>query len=82
MLYGLHPQNNVLQNGKIVHQLEMLVNHADSQGVGVQRPFDLYFLSLHPDHALLRLVKAEQNAHQGGFACAVFSQQRVYLPFF
>ena len=69
----LHPQYNVLEHGKIVYQLEMLVHHTDSKGIGVQRPFYLHFPAPDLYDSLLRLVKAEQNAHQRGFPGTVLA---------
>ena len=60
-------------------ELEVLVHHADAQTVGVVGVVDLDDLAVLLDDALLRLVKAEEHAHQGRFACAVFAEQRVDL---
>ena len=64
-----------LENHRSEH--EVLMDHADMQGRGVIGVADLDFLAVLFDDALLRLVKAEQHAHQGGLACAVFAQQGV-----
>ena len=55
----------------------MLVHHADAEVVGVVRVLDLDLLAVLFDDALLRLVQAEQNTHQGGFSGAVFAEQGV-----
>ena len=57
----------------------MLVHHADAGGVGVVGVFDQEGLSVLPDLARVRLVQAEQHAHQRRLARAVFAQQRVDL---
>ena len=69
----LHSQHNVLEHSKIVYQLEVLVHHTDSKGIGVQRPLYLHFPASDLYDSLLRLVKAEQNAHQRGFPGAVLT---------
>ena len=53
------------------------MDHADMQGRGVMGLRIWTSLPSLFDDALLRLVKAEQHAHQGGLACAVFAQQGV-----
>ena len=79
VLRGLHAHNDVVQHGEAFHQLEVLVHHADTQGVGVVGILDGHHLAVLLDDALLRLVQAEQHAHQRGLARAVFTQQGVDL---
>ena len=73
----LHAHDDVVQHSETLHQLEMLVHHADSQGVGVVRIVDFDFFSVLFDGAFLRLVQAEEHTHQRGFPGTVFAQQRV-----
>ena len=77
---GAH--DDVVQHREAFHQLEVLVHHADAQGVGVVGILDGHHLTVLFDDALLRLVQAEQNTHQRGFARAVFAQQGVDLALF
>ena len=79
LAHGLHAQDDVVQHRKAFHQLKVLVHHADAQGVGVVGVADLDLLAVLLDDALLRLIQAEEHAHQRGFARAVFTQQRVDL---
>ena len=72
-----HAHDDVIQHREALHQLEVLVHHADAQVVGVVRIVDLNFFAVLFDGALFRLIKAEKNAHQGGFPGPVFAQQRV-----
>ena len=81
-LGGLRAEDDVVQNAEAFHQLEVLVHHADAQGVGVVGVMDGDGLAVLADFALLRLVETEENAHQGGFAGAVFAQQCVNLTLF
>ena len=75
----LHAQDDIVQDGEALHQFEVLVHHADPQRVGVIGIFDLHHLAVLFDDALLRLVQAEQHAHQRGLSGAVLAQQRVDL---
>ena len=81
MLTGLAAQNNVVQNGKAFHQLKMLMHHADMQGRSVVGILDLNHLAILFDGAGFRLIKSEENAHQGRLASAVFAQKRMNLSF-
>ncbi len=75
----LGAEDDVVQHGEHVHQLKVLVHHADVQGGGVVGVVDFYFLAVFLDDALFRLIQAEQNAHQRGFTGAVLAQQGVDL---
>ena len=75
-------EDDVVQHGEALHQLEVLVNHADAQSIGVVGVVDFDLHAVLFDHALFGLIKAEQNAHQRGFSGAVFTQQGVYLALF
>ena len=71
----LQAQDDVLRGGEDVHQLEVLVDHADAQGVG-----DGDLLPLHEDVPLVGEVDAGDHVHQGGLAAAVLPQQGEDLP--
>ena len=75
----LRAQDDVVQDGKHVDELEVLVHHADAQRRCVVGVVDLHRLAVFADLALLRLIQAEQDGHQCGLACAVFAQQGVDL---
>ena len=75
----LHAHNDVVEHRETLHKLEVLVHHADAEGIGVVGVLDGNDLTVFLDDALLRLVHTEQDGHQGRFACAVFAQQRVDL---
>ena len=79
---GLHAEYDVVQHGKAFHELEVLVDHADAQVVGVVGVVDLNDLAVLLDRALLGLVQPEQHAHQRRFTRAVLAQQGVDLAFF
>ena len=70
---GLRPQDDVVQYGEYLNEFEMLVDHADAQGGGVVGIVDLDLLAVLFDDPLLRLVKAEKNAHQRGLTRSVLT---------
>ena len=78
---GFHTQHDVIQHREALHQLKVLVDHADAKVVCIVGVIDLDFLAVFLDDALFRLVQAEQNAHEGGFAGAVFAQQGMHFAF-
>jgi len=75
----LQPQNDILRGGEHVHQLEVLVYHADAQVEGVLGRTDGYRLVVDVDLALVRVVDAGEHVHKRGLAAAVFTQQRQNL---
>ena len=81
-LVRLHTKDDVVEHREALDQLEMLVHHADAEIVGIVGVFDLDFLAVLFDGALLGLIKTEQNAHQRGFACAVLAQQGMNFALF
>ena len=76
----LRPQDDVIQHGKNINELEVLVHHADAQCRGVIGVIDLYRHAVFADLSFFRLVQAKEHAHQRTFARTVFAQQRVDLP--
>ena len=70
----VHAQHNVFGGGKQIHQLEVLMNHADFQVKGVLRGADDHFLPALKDLALIREVDAGDHVHQGGLAAAVLTE--------
>ena len=79
---GIMPRgakNDIVLHRKHVHKLEMLMDHADTQGDGVVRRAYMHFLAVHADMPRVRAVDAGKHVHQRGLAGAVFAQQRQYL---
>ena len=73
----LGPQNDILEDGKILHQLETLEDHADpgtDRGLAVG---DLHRLAADQDLARIGLVEAVENGHQRGFARAILADDAV-----
>ena len=78
-LVGLHAQNDVVQHAEALHQLEVLVDHTDAQCVRIVGVADGDLLAVLEDLTLLRLIQAEQHAHQRALACTVLAQQGMDL---
>ena len=57
----------------------MLMHHADVQRSCVIGIIDLNDLTVFFDHAGLRLIQAEEDAHQGRLTCAIFTKQGMNL---
>ena len=70
-----HAQDDVFRGGKDIHQLEMLMDHADAQGKGVLGGGDGHRLAIDVDLPLVGEVDAGEHIHQSGLAAAVFTQQ-------
>ena len=75
----LHTQNDVVQHAEALHQLEVLVDHTDAQCVRIVGVADGDLLAVLEDLTLLRLIQAEQHAHQRALACTVLAQQGMDL---
>ena len=72
---SVQPQDDVFRCGEHVHQLEVLVDHADAAGKGVLGGGDGGGLAVHQDLPFVREVDAGQHIHQCGLAAAVLPQQ-------
>ena len=57
---GLHAQDDIVEHCVALHQLEVLVHHADVEGVGVVGVADGDRLAVFQNGAVLRLVQAER----------------------
>ena len=78
-LVRLNAEDDIIQNGKALDQLEVLVHHTDVKLVCIVRVGYSDDLTIFLDRTGLRLVKTEQDAHQRRLARAVFTEQRVDL---
>ena len=79
-LVRLHAENDIVQHREALDQLEVLVNHADVEVVGVVGVADFDNLSVLFNDAALRLIEPEEHAHQRRLAGTVFAEQRVDFP--
>ena len=72
---GFHAQGNVFQRGEHIHQLEMLMDHADAQRQCVAGGADIHHLVPHIDFAFVGVIDTGDHVHQGGFAGPVLPQK-------
>ncbi len=79
---AVHAQNDIFGSRKNLNQFEMLVDHSDSQGIGVLRRTDDNFPSIYKNLTLVREIDAGEHIHQRGFSAAVFAEQRQNFTLF
>ena len=72
---ALEAQDDILRRGQHIHQLEMLVDHADAQIMGVLGGPDGHRPAVRQDLSAVGEIDAGEHIHQGGLAAAVFAQQ-------
>ena len=73
---------HIFVNGKIVDQVQFLMDKGDPRFEGLMRRMELNGLAVQLDGSGVRLQHAAQNIHQGAFSGAVFAQQRAdFSPF-
>lgn len=73
----LGAEDDVLQDGQVVGEHEVLVHHADAACDGVAGVVERDLLAVHRDGALVRLLHAVQDLHQSGLAGAVLADKSV-----
>ena len=71
----------IFNNGQVGEHSASLRRHGDAAGHDLVDGLAQHFLTVPQDGAALRLDKAGDGAHQGGFACAVGTDQGDDLPF-
>ena len=76
----LQAQDDVLRGGEHVHQLVVLVDHADAAREGVFGGADGDGLAVDQNLALVGEVDAGEHVHQRGFSAAVLTQQGENFP--
>ena len=74
-------EQDVVQRGENVHQLEVLVHHADLIAVSVSRRADDDGFALDDDLSFIREIYAREHIHKGGLAAAVFAEEGQDLTF-
>ncbi|MPM50081.1 hypothetical protein SDC9_96816 [bioreactor metagenome] len=79
-LARFHTKDDVIQHGKYFDELEVLVYHANIQGVRVVGIFDMDDFAVLLDDAAFQLIQAEQHAHERRFSCAVLAEQGMDFP--
>ena len=72
-------ENDIFRRRQHIHELEMLMDHADAVVKGVLGGADDNFLSVDLDLALIREIDAGEHIHKRRLAAAVFAEQREDL---
>src|SRR3712207_3264779 len=78
-LRGLAAEDHVLQDGEVVGQHEVLVDHPDAGGDGVRRAAEVHRTAVDEDLPLVRAVLAVEGLHQRRLAGAVLAHDGVHL---
>ena len=79
---GLHIQlfiqteDDVFRRREHIHQLKVLMNHADAQMERLLRGGDGHGLAVDVDFALVGVVNSGEHVHQCSFAASILAQQR------
>ena len=73
-------QHDVVHRAEHLHQLEMLMDHADPQLHGVTRGVDDHLMPADGDAARVGMVNPRQHVHKRGFSRSVFPQQGQDFP--
>ena len=76
----LHAQDHIFRRGEQIHQLEMLVNHADAVVKSILRGADHHLLTVDQDMALIREIDAGDHIHQRCLAASVFTKDGQDFP--
>ena len=74
----LRAEHHVLQDGQVVGQHEVLVDHADAGGDRLGRGVEADLPPVDGDGALVRLLHAVEDLHQGRLAGAVLPDDGVH----
>ena len=72
-------QEDVLPDAHVGHEVQLLIDDADAHGRRFRGRVDLDGFAFPEDLAAVRLMHAGQDLHEGRFARAVLSDQRVHL---
>ena len=73
---------NIVRNGKLIHQVQLLEDDGDTVGVRNLRIGNVDFLTVDQDLAGVLLVVAVKDLHQGRLAGTIFANKRADLTGF
>ena len=79
---GLYAKYDIFRDRKFRNLHEVLVHHADAVRNRIERVVDFHLGALDQNTALLTVFQTKQDFHQGCFARAVFSHQRMNFASF
>jgi hypothetical protein len=74
---GVGGEGEVFEGGEGGDEFEVLVDHADAEGLGDARGGDFDGFLVEGNGAGVGLEEAEEDVHEGGFAGAVFPEESV-----
>jgi hypothetical protein len=77
VLRRLAPNHDVLGDGAVRKEAQLLVHRADAAIDRVERPFEARHLPIDEQSPAIGLVHTAQNVHQRGLARAVLAHDRV-----
>src|SRR6202171_2731400 len=72
-------QEDVFFHRQVRTQADLLVDSADSRGLGLCGSAETFLLAEYLDGPGSRPMNACEGFDQGGLACAIFAEQRVHL---
>ena len=67
-------EDDIFRGGEHVHELEVLVDHADAEGKSVAGGFYGRERAVHVDLAAVGVIDPGDHVHEGGFAAAVLAE--------
>ncbi|MPM59588.1 hypothetical protein SDC9_106432 [bioreactor metagenome] len=76
---GFAPDEDILRNGEILEQVELLMDNAHAEALRLRGGVDFNFFAEEFDRTAILGVDTGQNLHQRAFARAVFTDQREHL---
>ena len=81
-LFFIKTKRNILSGTEYVDQFKVLVNHTDSQIVGIFWRADFHFPAVYHDLAGIWKINTGDHIHKSGLATSIFSQKGENLTFF
>ena len=75
----LAPQEDVLRDAHLGHEIEFLVDGADPQLLRIVRTADMHRLALEQNLARIGRINAGKDFDEGGLARPIFAQQHMHL---
>ena len=77
--HGLGAEHDILQSVERRHEIELLVDHPDTESLGIVRRGNRDVDALNGDRAMIGALRAGEDLHQRRFARAVFADECQHL---
>mgnify|MGYP000508908228 CR=1 FL=1 len=74
------PDENILCNGEVIHQVQFLVDDADPQVLGLTRVLDIDLIPVQVNMTSILGVNPANDLHHGRFSSTVLPNQGMHLP--